>query len=322
MIDTFKKIEVWKWLDSFSQSERALSKSKDIVKYFYFLLIFLSLTQTNLFTSSVFNEMVLSGSSFNPTWPVFWIDFFSLPFAASAIRIFFITSAILGAFYYQHRWARILVFVGLLEFHAFESSFISFVPHWYFWVYTSFVFIFLPNIWREKINFEKIKNFLAVFWSAQVFILFSYTLSGFGKLFTGLLQFLNGEGSIFMVESASYQISNWLLRNETTSLWGEFLIQHSFLSYIILLLSIYLQTFSIWIAFRPRLHKLWAIGLIIFHVGTFFVFNIIWLPAMIILPLLFFDSPFLPKHFSWRKLFGDLPLFGFLFLKTFPQKEL
>ena len=58
------------------------------------------------------------------------------------------------------------------------------------------------------------------------------------------------------------------------------------------LFVMYVQFVAVMIVLRPRLHVLWGYLLIVFHVGTWLLLDIIFVQQVLILALLFVLSPF------------------------------
>ena len=59
-----------------------------------------------------------------------------------------------------------------------------------------------------------------------------------------------------------------LLEDETTSVLGPWLIEHSWIGWPFMGLTLYLQFTAIWIVARLSLHVVWGLGLIAFHISS------------------------------------------------------
>lgn len=68
-----------------------------------------------------------------------------------------------------------------------------------------------------------------------------------------------------------------------------------------------LEATSLLVAFRPRLHRVWGVGLIVFHVGTQVAMGFTFRPSIILLGLLFVCSPAAPAGMSVSEVLLDLP---------------
>ena len=91
----------------------------------------------------------------------------------------------------------------------------------------------------------------------------------------------------------AHQIAAKLLDVDATTYLGPFLIDFYLLGWPMMILTLYLEVFALWAVFRPSLHQLWGLGLILFHVfshlalGVGFTQNALWLTLFFVLsPLL------------------------------------
>jgi hypothetical protein len=257
-------------------------------------------------------QQQISAAGYSPPWPLSWATYLSLSREATIniLRFFFVAATIIGSFTYRRFLGRLLVFLGVWQIHAVLSSFYSPNHQWYPWLYTSFIFLFLPDIWKRIGDRDANKKFLLMIWCAQALILLTYTLSGFWKFAFLFLQVMNGEVHGFAIDGFAYQIASWLPRLDYKVILGEFIIDHPVIGWPIYVGSYFLEFFALWAAVRPSLQKLWATGLVIFHFGTIVVMGIQFMPSILILIILFFNSPFTPHEFSIKKVIYDLPIVG------------
>ena len=137
-------------------------------------------------------------------------------------------------------------------------------------------------------------------------------MSGLGKIYEGVTQFLQGETSIFSLDAAALQISSLLYTMQETTVLGPFLVEHPLLGWLSLVGVIYLQFFAILIVFRPSLHRVWALGLILFHFGTYLAMRAIFVAPIAMIAIFLLASPFYQGGGGWRKTFFDVPLFGWV----------
>lgn len=285
--------------------EGPFGKARDIVRYFYYHLVFLAV----FFLPSWDN--FLTRANFSPLWPIAWAKYTSFPTVVTIVGFAFLTGALLGAFFYWHRIGRFLAFVGILQFHALESSFGQPSHQWYPWLYLSFLFLFLPDAWGElDRSVEKRKKFLLIFWGAQALFLLTYSMSGIGKLWSAIVQLAHGQPNAFSPNAFALQIADWLTQMQATTLLGSFIIAHPLVGWPFYLAMLYLLLFAVLAAFRPAIQKLWAFGLILFHIGTYLTMRIYFFPPVILLLLLFFDSPFRSPGTTWRDILANLPFVG------------
>ncbi|MCP6719988.1 MAG: hypothetical protein KJI72_01500 [Patescibacteria group bacterium] len=294
-------------ITSFATGKRSLEKAKTITRFLYYFLAFRSLSI--LFGRG---QYASQEGNFSPIWSIKWAELLNFPDVINIIVFFFLISAFVGALFNQLRVGRVIAFLGVFQLHAFLSSFIQVDHQWYPWLYVTFLLIFLPDAPAQEYSFEKRKKFLLVFFGAQAAIFTIYSMAGFGKTYGAIEQFLQGGVHAFAPEALALHIAHWLVANNSTSLVGSFIIAHPLVGWPFFVGSIYLLLFSLWAVFKPSLHRLWAFGLLLYHIGVYAAMNISFLGSPLLLLLLFFDSPFKKRGVKWKEIILDLPLFGWL----------
>ena len=294
-------------IESFAARGKPFTKAKTIVQFFYYFLAFQALVVING------GKFLSQEENFSPVWSIPWANHLSLATTANIVQFFFLISAFIGAFFFQNRIARIFVFLGIFQLNALLSSVLRADHHWYPWLYVSFLLIFLPDAWAGKAHSLQVrKKFLLVFFSAQAVTLFIYSMAGLGKIQGAISQYFAGQTHAFAPEALALHIAYWLRNIDSTSLLGSFFVEHVIVGWPLFLGMIYLQFFSLWIAFKPSLHKIWAFGLIFMHTGIYLTMDMLFFPTALLLIFLFFDSPFKKHDTSWRETVGDLPIFGWM----------
>ncbi len=283
-------------------------KAKGIIPFFYYILLYVAVSQLlNI------NSMIQGGySNFSPRWPIFWAEYISYPTAVKIIIIFFVLTALFACFFHEQRWQRTLALLGVLQFTALNYSF-GFTHQWDLWVWIAFFFVVLPNVWgTEDLSPETREKFLTVFWGAQAFTLLIYSMSGMWKVLAAIQQFFNGEVSIFSPSAPALHIATQFIKESGSgvSVFGPFIIDHPIVAWFPLLAAVYLQFFSLWAAFKPNLHRLWAFGLVAFHIGVYLTLYVIQFNHIAIILLLLANSPFRDINARWSDIFYDLPVIG------------
>jgi Ni/Fe-hydrogenase subunit HybB-like protein len=77
--------------------------------------------------------------------------------------------------------------------------------------------------------------------------------------------------------------------------------------------AIYLEFFSVLIAFRPALHRMWAVALIGMHLSIYFATTIMFSWQMLVVGLLLASSPFAPERTRPLTMLRALPVIGDLY---------
>jgi hypothetical protein len=294
--------------DLFRNQSRAFIHAYGMVKIYYAVLLFFPIASLPDWPG------MLARPALNPLWPVAWLHLVPLRSGALAILIFYLGAALLGAIFSAQQWARALTFLGIFEFSAFENSFGKINHSMHLWVLTAFILIFLPQIERaNKTPRHKRERFLIIFWGCQAILLLAYSMSGLGKLLGGFYQIFAGQTHIFLPGAFSMVVAERLQQTASVSMLGPWLIAHPVAGWPFILVDLYLQSFSFWAAFRPALHRVWAIALILFHIGSYLFLSINFAPMALLVAILLLNSPFVRASDGWRQAMYDLPLFGILF---------
>ncbi len=260
--------------------------------------------------------MPLTRPHYEPLWPLQWVHL--LPsdpeLITNIVRWFFLCTALLGLLWYRHGWARCLVFLGVWQAHALESYF-SLEPNhqWYPWVYCSLILVFLPDkAWLPDPSRAVRYRFLLVIWWAQAMSLLIYTMAGLWKVITIFWQIGMGQISGLSPYALSLQVARWLPQLQTEAPLGAFVINYPYVVWPAYLAVQYLQVTAIWAMVRPSLQKLYAVELILFHIGTYLIMGISFHPFILLVIAMFFRSPFMPEKTSWRQILHDLPGIGLI----------
>ncbi|MCS7063319.1 MAG: hypothetical protein NZM04_04625 [Methylacidiphilales bacterium] len=284
------------------------------IHFFYLLTAALSLSIVPQWPSLIQRR----GADF--LWPLYWAHAFPEEKVITSILILYLFGTLSAAWLPQSRLARMLAFLGLFFYHAWNNSFGKVGHSTHLYVLISLLWIFLPSaLWHESQRNKKTTLLaLDLFETARFLILLTYTLAGVSKCIAGIYQFLNNQPSIFSLDAMSRHIAARLLDSGNTSFLGPWLIQHPLVGFIMLWGAIYLQAFACLAYFRPVIAAPWAIGLALFHIGSYFTLTIHF-PHNIILLTLFFIlyKPVGIPPITIKTFLLQLPLWGDLlrFLK-------
>lgn len=252
-----------------------------------------------------------------PLWPVAWLTHVPLRGGVGAILILDLVGALLAAAWPEKRWARALFFLGLFECVAFNNSYGKIGHSLHLWVLVSGLLVFLPDLKTETPSRLQRQKFLLTFWAAQAMVMLIYSMSGLGKFVVAIYQLCAGQANAFTPGGLAAIVAERLTETNSRSLLGPWLIDHPFAGWPLMLGDMYLQLFALWAVFRPSLHRLWAVGLILFHIGSYLLLTISFPQNALLLALFFLNSPFRREHERWRHTLGDLPLFGRIFRCAF-----
>jgi len=281
----------------------AYTRAETIVRVYYALAIVWVVGEMNSWTT------LAEVDAADPQWPAGWLEHVDLQLGIHAILIAFVVAALLAAVAPSWRLARLAYFVMLLQYLAVQNGFGKVNHANHAWLFVSAVFVLLPDRgWRGETTTRAAKSyFLSVVAAAQVVVLFLYTLTGLWKILFALNDLTTDRVSGFELKGFSYIIADRLLATNQDTLLGEFFVHNHVVGWALYTGTIYLEAASLLIAFRPRLHRVWGIGLILFHLGTQLAMGFTFRPNVALIGLLFVASPFAPDHQTVRDTLLDLP---------------
>jgi len=242
-------------------------------------------------------------------WPVAWLNLVDPGTFGPLVLAFGFGAALLGAFLPELRIVRGLVFVGLLEVLALKFSFGKIHHLMHGWLFASFLFVALPARAfhaRSATRVER-QSTLLLFSAAQFAVAMTYSLAGLGKLLGTAYQAVLGQVTPLHPSALSRHIADRILQTNADSLLGPWMIDHATLVWPLMLATLYLQLFAVWATLRPRLHRLWGIGLVGFHATSITTLTIDFNPNIMLLGVLFLASPFAPPGWRVRETLWALP---------------
>ena len=280
-----------------------------LTRFFYLFVAFL------MNTGYLHLASAWQGRPTQPLWPIEllnsllgtgWVerlvDMPAIPVVCSLIgllAVIFPGSAVL----------RIAVFLYLLIVTALRYSYGGLNHFSHFLIYVSFALIFLPSAIRcaRQMSRKDAMNCVMVFWFAQSILLLSYFLAGFWKIWYSELQLLSSDGFVRIL------LSRMVADIRPVPLMTPLLVKHGVLAQLIFLAVVYIQLAAIFVLFRPHLHRLFGVVLILFHYGTDWLLSIAFYEFTVVLGLFLVFSPFAPRRFSWLGTVQSLPVLGFPF---------
>ena len=161
--------------------------------------------------------------------------------------------------------------------------------------------------WSAEATERQRRAYRHVIVLAQGVLLFFYTLTGLWKLDEAVGALVGPGVSAFQVDGFSYLVADNLLQTGRTTLLGDLLVAHPLLGWALFNGTMYLEATSLIVLFRPRLHRAWGIGLILFHLGTNAAMGIFFAANVVLLGLLLLGSPTAPDRVDLKATILDLP---------------
>ncbi len=258
---------------------------------------------------------LLDPHGFELRWPVAWMAWFGVSNAAPWVIGFGFVATSLGALAPDRRWVRVAVFVALFQTLALKFSFGKIHHLMHAWLFATFVLaVLLPDgaFHPDRSSRSVRQASLLAFGTAQGALGLTYTLAGLGKLFGTAYQAALGQITPLHPSALARHVADRILQTHADSLLGAFMIENAVLIWPMMLATLYLQLFALWAVFRPRLHRLWAFGLIGFHVMTKLSMTIDFTPNVLLLGFLWAASPTAPGGWALRAMAVDFPLLGWI----------
>lgn len=288
----------------FQRRRESLFAAQIIVRVFYAVALYQVCNAEGL-------QRLLDATALDPLWCVRWVRLTGPALAGSIVYGASVLSAIACVLGPGSRAARIAFAVALLEFGGLENSFGKINHSSHVLTVCAFLLCFLPSgdlSWVRR-STGRVQAYLLCVWSLLASFFLTYSISGVWKVAVGLVQAAKLEPNAFSPSALAYHVARRLLETGDSTPLAHVLLRHPAFGWPASLLTLYLETFAIVAAFRPRLHRPWAMGLICFHLGSGLVLGIGFYHHVLLLGVLGLASPFAPP-FELRATLLDLPLFG------------
>lgn len=295
-------------IEAYAEDPRTADRALHVVPFLYFFLLYEAFS---IFTTWQ-RSPLFTAEQFNARWSVEWLTAFTFDHAILIATGFFLVGSFLAAVFFTHRSARVLAFFSLFFFHGFVSSFGGPDHNWLMWVYPLFFLIFIPDVWGRAADVLERKKVLLAFLGAQMYIGVVYSMAGISKLWRGVEQLLAGQAHVFSPDAFALHIANWLPTIGSPSLLGPEIVAHPYLGWPLFIGSLYFQIFTVYAVFRPKLHFLWGIFLLLFYIFNFLTMNIVYINSFFLIAALMLFSPF-EREASLDERVVEMPLIGRLY---------
>ncbi len=289
--------------DSVAFQRRSYERATTIVRVFYGLSILWAVQTIAAWPAYARLQQA------HPLWPAhWWFDWFSVRNGVNLIFWAYLGTSIVVALVPEQRLARIAYSFALLQYMAFVNGFDKINANLHGWFFVSVFLIFLPRgPWPGQRRVATRQYFLTVIWATQVTVLLFYSLTGIWKIHDGFFDLIHGKTGVFSFNAFSYIVASSLFRTNIDTVLGHYFAKTVFVGWVLFIGTMYLESSSLIIAFRPRLQRLWGIGLILFHVGTQLVMGFTFPQNIALVGLLLVASPFAPDRVRFKDAFFDLP---------------
>ncbi|MCL4862580.1 MAG: hypothetical protein KJZ93_24425 [Caldilineaceae bacterium] len=292
---------------TFTAYRRAAEQAHHLVRFFYlFVLYQFTLTSIHLW------RQASNAGAIEPLWPVFWVEFLPRPAAFAIAICIALAAGLAGLLATEQRLARVMVFVGYLLLNGLQNSFGKINHGDHAMIAVAFVLIWLPHqpASGNRNSVTHTHLYLSVFGAAQVMVGLFYTMSGLWKVYVGAQQLLVGEINTFHPYALATLVAFRLLQTGQEGILGWLIVANPLVGWPLHMGALYLELGALMAAFRPPLHRIWGVGLLLFHLATWLLMEIPFLPSMVLMGLFFVQSPLAPATFDWRAVLPLLPGLG------------
>jgi len=288
-------------------SPERFAAAQSLIGAFYAVLLFLAAGRLFSWPSD------LAATDLAPRWPVAWLHLVDTRAGIAAILWLHLAGGVLGVALARYRWARVVVFVSLLEVLALDFSFGAVNHGNHLGVLIAFVLIFLPAGWHVPGSADRTVRVatLLVFSGAQAMILLTYSMAGMWKAGGILQQWLQGDFVTYLhPHGLAQQVAAKMIEDDAPSILGPWLVAHPWAGWLPGIAVVYLELFALWVVTRPSLHRAWGLGLALFHLTSHLTLGVGFPQSVLWLVLFLGLSPFRPPVFEWRRAAGELPVVG------------
>jgi hypothetical protein len=290
---------------SFQRRRQALSAAEVTVRVFYAVALFQVCDAERL-------QSYWSATALDPVWCVGWARWTGPAVAGTVVYAAALLSAAACALAPAWTAARVAFALAMLQFGGLANSFGKINHEWHLLCIGAFLLCFLPSgnsAWVRR-STGRVQAYLLAVWSVLGSFFLAYSISGVLKVTVGLVQAASLKPNAFSPSALAYHVAKRLLQTGDSTPLAQVLLRHPALGWPGNLLTLYLETFALVAAFRPRLHRLWALGLILFHIGSGLVLGIGFYHHILLLGVIGLASPFTPSRLDLHAVLLDLPLFG------------
>lgn len=241
-------------------------------------------------------------------WPAAWLRFVPWQPTLYAIFISGVFVCLLAALAPGSRLLRLLAFALVFEGQAVRYSYGKIDHSSHTWVLALFLLIFLPRLSRKTQATEK-QSYLEIIWGVQAVTLACYSVAGVQKLWGAWIDWGHGI-TVFHPNALAYQIAALTNSGTIHGPLGGALIERPWLGQPFMLVAVFLEFTALAVAWRPRLHGVWAALLISMHIGIMLTMNIWFDPMILMVGVWLLFSPFATRPFCLRAALRDIPWFG------------
>lgn len=251
----------------------------------------------------------------DPLWPVVWAQALFDSNASQVVAGANVLTALVALLAPHRRWGRVAAFVGLLQYGALVSSFGKINHSLHMAIWSAFFLMWLPaGISGSTSAGRRVRQrTLQVVWTVGFALLLFYSMSGVLKLAGAAWQAWRGEVTAFAPSALALQVAGRLVQTHGTSAFGDFIVTHPWFGSPGYLAALYIETFAVFVAFRPAASRIWGVALIALHLGIGLAMGIWFSEHIVVVALFVVRSPFPLRRPTLREQLLALPFVDLLY---------
>lgn len=263
------------------------------IDIFYFYILFLSISTFSPFNQFPEWDTILNSQHlFEPIWALKWMSSIeNWKLCVRLIFCFFLVNSVLGTLVWKRsKLSRIAIFFSYLLYISLISSFGKIDHYLHLALICSFILIFVPS---SKSSNSIDYNLPKIFFGIQAIILLTYFYSGMFKIYGILDQELLGLKSALYPDSLAQNLSKTSFAS-STDYFLQSMILHSpsYFYSIVLIVGFFIEFLSIYVIFRPKVHRIWGLLLILLHTGILLSVGPDFTYQVIVIGIFILFSPF------------------------------
>lgn len=293
IIDTFWQSAIVNGKSFLSENTVERIKRARLVVSFFYLLVFVTSMQTfGVFSAFPAWDLLLSLKDlFDPIWSVKWIPLNHWELVIRALLLLFLGFSVLCLILWERsRLVRIGLFLSMFFYLSVVSSFGKIDHFMHIMTLASFFLIFAPTKVSNKDNST---GLLQTVFGIQTFILLAYFVSGFFKFYGIIDQNARGVVSALSPDALGQNVSKTMIANSLDSFGSAYVLNNpSLLLSVFLIGGFFIEFFSIYVIFKPSLHRTWGVLLMLLHTGILLTVGPDFSLQMFVVGIFLFFSPF------------------------------
>ncbi len=297
----YVRIEVASSVTPFETHRRAAERVTHLVFAIY-ALCFFRLTQIANHWSEMRQWKHLA------LWPVAWMKRLPPGLGVDLLFVAALTTGLWVLLKPMSRWARVSFALCYVQALALSLSLgkISHSDHVSLWV--AVLLCLAPHARASDLARARVRaGWLGTFAACQWMVALFYSLAGFWKI-VGFLRTPPGSVSLLDFGGLGYSIGVKAGQTGSVSVMAAWLASYPWLSTLSVWLVLYFQLFSLLAVSRPKVHRVWGVGLIGFHLGALLGMEVPFLQTIPVLAVLWIGSPFCPERTTLKASLSELPL--------------